>query len=180
GLAAAALAASGCVPITRGLSQPELAQGWAETGARHGDGSGEAALLRTVHRTSFGPRPGDLKRIREIGLDAYLEEQLHPERLEESPAVAWRLWPLDTLQVDTDFRFEFPKEQVQAELQQAAMIRAVYSRRQLQEVMVDFWSDHFNISQLKGDSAFFKTADDDAVIRRHALGRLRALPPAWA
>ncbi|HLB75656.1 MAG TPA: DUF1800 family protein, partial [Candidatus Dormibacteraeota bacterium] len=115
-----------------------------------------------------------------MGVDAYLEEQLHPERLEESPAVAWRLWPLDTLQVDTDFRFEFPKEQVQAELQQAAVIRAVYSRRQLQEVMIDFWSDHFNVSQLKGDSAFLKTAEDDAVIRRHALGKFRDLLQASA
>jgi uncharacterized protein (DUF1800 family) len=180
GLAATALAAAGCVPITRSLSQPALEPGWADAQAAHGDPSAEAVLLRTVSRTSFGPRPGDLKRAREIGLEAYLEERLHPERLEESPAVAWRLWPLDTLQVDTDFRFEFPKEQVQSELQQAAVIRAVYSRRQLQEVMVDFWSDHFNISQLKGDSAFFKTADDDAVIRRHALGKFRDLLRASA
>jgi uncharacterized protein (DUF1800 family) len=175
------LAAAGCTPLTRGLSQPEPAEGWAESA---GDGStgasSDAVLLRIVNRTSFGPRPGELKRIREIGVDAYLEEQLHPERLDESPAVAWRLWPLDTLQVDTDFRFELPKEQVQAELQQAAVIRAVYSRRQLQEVMVDFWSDHFNVSQLKGDSAFFKTADDEAVIRRHALGKFRNLLQASA
>src|SRR5262249_49371997 len=85
-----------------------------------------------------------------------------------------------TLQTDTDFRFEFPKEQVQAELQQAAVVRAVYSRCQLQEVMVDFWSDHFNVSQRKGDSAFFKTADDEAVIRRHALGKFRDLLEASA
>src|SRR5437016_4824538 len=180
GLAAAAMAAAGCVPLTRGLSQPEPPERWAETGGRRGEPGGEAALRRVVNRTSFGPRPGDLKRIRESGIDAYLEEQLHPERLEESPAVGWRLWPLDTLQVDTDFRFEFPKEQVQAELQQAAVTHSVYSRRQLQEVMVDFWSDHFNVSQLKGDSAYLKTAEDDAVIRRHALGKFRDLLQASA
>jgi uncharacterized protein (DUF1800 family) len=181
GWAAAALAAAGCAPLTRGLSQPEPSEGWSDrAGDRRADTPANAALRRIVNRTSFGPRPGELKRVREIGVDAYLEEQLHPERLEESPAVAWRLWPLDTLQVDTDFRFEFPKEQVQAELQQAAVIRAVYSRRQLHEVMVDFWTDHFNVSQLKGDSAFFKTADDDAVIRRHALGKFRDLLQASA
>jgi uncharacterized protein (DUF1800 family) len=182
GLAAAALPAAGCVPLTRRLSQPEPPERWAESDrdSRNGEPAVEAALRRVVKRTSFGARPGDVKRIREIGIDAYLEEQLHPERLEESPAVAWRLWHLDTLQVDTDFRFEFPKEQVQAELQQAAVIRAVYSQHQLQEVMVDFWSDHFNVSQLKGDSAFFKTADDDAVIRRHALGKFRDLLAASA
>jgi uncharacterized protein (DUF1800 family) len=181
GWAAAALATAGCAPLTRGLSQPELPKGWADRASgRQTDAPAEAALRRVVNRTSFGPRPGELKRVREIGVDAYLEEQLHPDRLEESPAVAWRLWSLDTLQVDTDFRFEFPKEQVQAELQRAAVIRAVYSRRQLHEVMVDFWTDHFNVSQLKGDSAFFKTADDDAVIRRHALGKFRDLLQASA
>jgi uncharacterized protein (DUF1800 family) len=113
-----------------------------------------------------------------MGLDAYLEEQLAPERLPETRAIAWRLWRLDSLQADTDFRYEIPKEQVQPELQQAAVVRAVYSRRQLQEVMVDFWTDHFNISQLKGDSAFLKTADDEAVIRKHALGKFRDL--LWA
>jgi len=131
-----------------------------------------------MNRAAFGPRPGDLGRVREIGLDAYLEEQLNPETIDESPAVAWRLWSLDTLQVDTDFRYDLPKEQVQAELQQAAVVRAVYSARQLQQVMVDFWSDHFNVSQLKGDSAFLKTADDEEVIRRYALGKFRDL--LWA
>src|SRR5206468_2637550 len=135
----------------------------------------EWALLRTLRRSSFGVCPGELTHARSIGVDTYLEEQFHPDHLEESKAVDWRLWRLDTLQVDTDFRYEFPKEQVQAELQQAAVIRATHSRRQLQEVMVDFWTDHFNISQRKGDGAFLKTADDDAVIRRHALGKFRDL-----
>jgi len=185
GLAAAALAVSGCAPVGRpldlagGLSQPAPPERWTgDAGTEPTARRAEAAAWRTLNRAGFGPRPGDLQRVREIGLDAYLEEQLAPERVEESAAVAWRLWPLDTLQVDTDFRFDLPKEQVQAELQQAAVIRAVYSRRQLQEVMVDFWTDHFNVSQLKGDSAFFKTADDDAVIRRHALGKFRDL--LWA
>src|SRR5437899_2068049 len=92
GLAAAALATAGCVPSTRGLSQPELEQGWAGSEAAPVDSAAETALVRTVSRTSFGPRPGELTRVREIGLNAYLEEQLHLERLEESPAVAWRLW----------------------------------------------------------------------------------------
>ncbi len=175
GGAVATLAATGCADLTRGRSQPPLPIDWARPEkagppTRFGD-----IALRTLNRAGYGPRPGDVDRVREIGVDAYLEEQLAPERLAESPAVGWRLWPLDTLQVDTDFRFAFPKEQVQAELQQAAVVRATYSRCQLQELMVEFWSDHFNVSQLKGDSAFMKTTDDDAVIRRHALGRFRDL-----
>jgi uncharacterized protein (DUF1800 family) len=178
GLAAAALAASGCAGLPRDLSQQALPDGWMGGAPEAADGRHDLAIARTLGRASFGPRPGELRRVREIGLDAYLEEQLHPEQLDESPAVGWRLWRLDTLQVDTDFRYDFPKEQVQAELQQAAVVRAAYSRRQLQEVMVDFWTDHFNISQRKGDSAFLKSADDDAVVRRHALGKFREL--LWA
>jgi hypothetical protein len=172
-LSAAALAAGGCAGRIGDWLQPSLPDGW-------GTSEADAAVLRTLNRAAFGPRPGDLDRVHAIGLDAHLEEQLHPERLEESRAVTGRLWALDTLQVDTDFRFDFPKEQVQAELQQASVLRAVYSRRQLQEVMTQFWSDHFNVSQLKGDAAFMKTAEDEAVIRHHALGRFRDLLRASA
>jgi uncharacterized protein (DUF1800 family) len=178
GAAAAALASAGCSDLLRGPSQPEAPAEWADRTQRLAGGPAEAGIRRSLNRAGYGPRPGDIARVAEIGLDGYLEEQLHPDRLEESRAIDWRLWSLDTLQVDTDARFDLPKEQVQAELQQAAVVRAVYSRRQLQQVMVDFWTDHFNVSQLKGDSAFLKTSDDDEVIRRHALGRFRDL--LWA
>src|SRR5438128_11949743 len=92
GMAAATLAAAGCGPITRGLSQPALDPDWSPSAAPAGNPAAVMALRRTISRTSLGPRPGELKRTREIGLDAYLEEQLHPEHLDESPAVAWRLW----------------------------------------------------------------------------------------
>jgi uncharacterized protein (DUF1800 family) len=178
GLLAALLGAGGCSHLTRGLTEPELADDWS--GRREPGARSQEPIRRTLNRAAFGPRPGDLRRVQEIGLDAYIEEQLAPETIEESPAVGWRLWGLDSLQVDTDFRFNLPKEQVQAELQQAAVVRAVYSRRQLQEVMVDFWTDHFNISQRKGDSAFMKTADDDVVVRKHALGKFSDLLRASA
>jgi uncharacterized protein (DUF1800 family) len=176
-LAAGALAASGCAGVLEEALQPETPEGWL-AGANRAEARVERVALRTLNRAAFGPRPGDLARVREMGLDGWVEEQLAPEKIEESRAVGWRLWRLDTLQVDTNFRFEIPKEQVQAELQQAAVVQAVYSRRQLQEVMVDFWTDHFNVSQLKGDSAFLKTTEDIEVIRRRALGKFREL--LWA
>lgn len=179
GLGAVALATCGCSQLAGGLSQPPLRAGWGKSeDAGQATGATVAAALRLLNRAAFGPRPDDLARLLRIGPDAYLDEQLHPDRLEETPAIGWRLWRLDSLQVDTDFRFDLPKEQVQAELQQATVIRTTYAARQLQEVMVDFWTDHFNISQLKGDGAFMKTADDDAVIRKHALGKFRDL--LWA
>jgi len=80
--------------------------------------------------------------------------------------------------------FEYKPEFLQAELTRHALLRAVYSRRQLREVMVEFWTDHFNIDISKGDCRWLKAADDRDVIRRHALGsfpellRASALSPA--
>jgi uncharacterized protein (DUF1800 family) len=171
------LAVSGCAGMLEGRLQPEAPEGWLDPNGRR-EPRVERATWRTLNRAAFGPRPGDLAAVRAMGLDSWLEEQLTPERIEESAAVGWRLWRLDSLQVDTDFRFDIPKEQVQAELQQAAVVQAVFSQRQLQEVMVDFWTDHFNVSQLNGNSAFLKTTEDLEVIRKHALGKFRDL--LWA
>ncbi|MBL8102918.1 MAG: DUF1800 domain-containing protein, partial [Anaerolineales bacterium] len=64
------------------------------------------------------------------------------------------------------------------DLRRATILRAVYSHRQLFEVMVEFWSDHFNIFMDKEKEFFLKTVDDREVIRKHALGNFRDL--VWA
>ena len=56
-------------------------------------------------------------------------------------------------------------------LQQAAILRAVYSRHQLRERLVDFWTNHFNIYARKGDGTYFLPTDQLKVIRPHALGK---------
>ncbi len=89
-----------------------------------------------------------------------------------------RVRRFDTLVMDNSIIFGVQEENVRRELQQAALLRAIYSRRQLYEVMVDFWSDHFSISTLKGDCAWLKTIDDREVIRPHALGNFGEL--LWA
>src|SRR5262249_38655663 len=61
------------------------------------------------------------------------------------------------------------------ELQQARLLRSVYSRRQLYEIMVDFWTNHFNVFSAKGADRWFTTAYDRDTIRPHALGRFRDL-----
>jgi len=63
---------------------------------------------------------------------------------------------------------------------QATLARAIFSERQLFEVMVQFWSDHFNIDPSKGDCKWLKVADDRDVIRPHALGRFAELLRASA
>jgi uncharacterized protein (DUF1800 family) len=61
------------------------------------------------------------------------------------------------------------------ELRAATMLRAIYSKRQLKERMVEFWTDHFNIDHADGQLQWLKTADDRDVIRAHALGTFRDL-----
>jgi hypothetical protein len=131
---------------------------------------------RTLNRVTFGPRAEERRRVTEIGLAAFIEEQLAPETLDEvdtGPMLTLRR--LESLQFDVSTIFDLPEETATGQLQQAALLRAVYSRRQLYEIMVEFWSNHFNIAQTKGDCAWLKTIDDREVIRPHALGNFREL-----
>jgi uncharacterized protein (DUF1800 family) len=73
-----------------------------------------------------------------------------------------------------------PQGVVTYELQQAKIMRAVYSRRQLLEVMTDFWMNHFNVYQGKDRCAYYTTAYERDVIRPHALGKFRDLLIATA
>jgi uncharacterized protein (DUF1800 family) len=68
---------------------------------------------------------------------------------------------------------------VRQELAQSTVLRAVYSHRALEAVMVDFWSNYFNIDHAKGDCRWLKTVDDEN-LRRFALGRFRDLLGASA
>ena len=66
------------------------------------------------------------------------------------------------------------------QLEQAKLVRAVDSERQLQEVLVDFWGNHFNIDMKKGPDRVLKVVDDRDVIRPHIWGRFRDLLEASA
>ncbi len=69
---------------------------------------------------------------------------------------------------------------VVGELQQAKLLRAIYSERQLQEVMTDFWFNHFNVFAEKGIDRIFITSYERDVIRPHALGKFEDLLVATA
>jgi uncharacterized protein (DUF1800 family) len=66
------------------------------------------------------------------------------------------------------------------ELQQLAVVRAVLSERQLYEVMVDFWTNHFNVFVGKGADRFLTPSYIEETIRPHALGRFEDLLIATA
>ncbi len=66
------------------------------------------------------------------------------------------------------------------QLEQAKLVRAVDSQRQLQEVLVDFWNNHFNVDVKKRMCSVFKVSDDRDVIRPHIWGKFRDLLEADA
>src|SRR5213079_3433261 len=64
---------------------------------------------------------------------------------------------------------------VVVELGEQKVLRAVYSERQLQEVLTDFWFNHFNVDARKGPDRFMLTEYEREAIRPHVLGRFRDL-----
>lgn len=139
-----------------------------------------AQAWRILNRMTFGPRTEERDQVSAEGIEAYVEAQLAPEMIDEDTRSMLKLRRLESLHVDHSMIFDLPEKMVTRELQQATLLRAIYSRRQLYEVMVNFWSDHFNISQQKDDCAWLKTLDDRDVIRPHALGKFRDLLHASA
>jgi len=61
------------------------------------------------------------------------------------------------------------------EVQRAAFVRAVHSKRQLRELVVNFWHDHFNVTATEGDAGPVYVHFDRDVLRQHALGNFRTL-----
>jgi uncharacterized protein (DUF1800 family) len=74
----------------------------------------------------------------------------------------------------------YPPSVAVGELQQAKLLRAIYSERQLQEVMTDFWFNHFNVFLNKDADQHYTTSYERDVIRPHALGKFRDLLIATA
>jgi uncharacterized protein (DUF1800 family) len=133
-------------------------------------------ITHALNRVAFGARPGDYERIRKLAAipedaaAAYLEEQLAPEKINDEVA-EYAARRFETLQEPLGELFEYQPGLLHNELMRATLLRAVMSERQLFEVMVQFWSDHFNIDPSKGECKWLKVADDRDVIRRHVLGK---------
>jgi uncharacterized protein (DUF1800 family) len=147
------------------------------------DDLGPRAAVFLLNRLGFGPRPGQAARILNQGLQAWVEEQLAAPA---DPQLEARLGHLPTL--------NYPISQVLAlynadqrttavildEFASAKVIRMVHAQNQLQEVLVDFWFNHFNV--FIGDDFTRQSApayERDA-IRPHALGHFRDLLGATA
>jgi len=185
----------------------------------------DARIVHALNRLGYGPRPGDVDAVRAMGLERWIDRQLHPERIDDG-ALRARLASYRTLDLSAGELmegYEVPREvkreiqkkraemdgaseeemartrrelmkelggsmqgmkgrprQVVEELQAAKVVRAVYSQRQLDEVLVDFWINHFNVFAGKGPEKFLVGAYERDVIRPHAWGRFEDLLKATA
>ena len=157
-----------------------------------------AQAAHVLNRLAFGPRPGDIERVEAVGIDRYIEAQLDPTSIPLPESLQRKLDAIDTdrdsagrtlaafldaravaRQGDQDAR-KATVARITLQTAQARLLRAVESPRQLQEVMVDFWFNHFNIFAGKGlDRALINAYERDA-IRPNALGRFRTLLGATA
>ena len=234
---AAAVCCAAILPAEQNYSQFEKMLG------------GDQEILHALNRLTFGPRPGDIEAVKNMGLRQWIDLQLHPDRIPEDkelarqvdslvepsapavaaikrqrallpkiltpqqiallrtgsdqqgldflatlpqenaaqvlaimPAVRQRLLPL----MDADMRgiLEGAAPAALAQpgqaLAQGKLYRAIESDRQLQEVLVDFWYNHFNVDVKKGADRYLISAYERDAIRPHVLGRFRDLLEATA
>ena len=140
----------------------------------------DAAIEHALNRLTFGVRPGDVDRVRAMGLPAWIDQQLHPAKIDDhaAEAVLPRLGDPPAGADQQEMR-RFARQQVQT-LASEKLMRAMYSDRQLQEVLVDFWFNHFNVYAAKGRTAEYLPQYEHDVIRPHVFDRFRDLLEADA
>ncbi|MEU4162789.1 DUF1800 domain-containing protein [Actinoplanes sp. NPDC026670] len=143
-------------------------------------------LLHLLRRATFGPSPASIAEIRRLGATAWLDRQLSPASITDQVAegVVARL-PLARLSA-TEIRSRVAAGTLKQyswdpmwQLSWAAVARAIWSERQLLEVMADFWSNHLNVTCPQGD-VWDSRIDYDTMIRQNALGTFAGLLKASA
>ena len=186
-LSAAVLLVAGCAgggvaPSASVAPAPKVkmpANAWdAEKQARH-----------AIDRLGYGPRPGEADDVARAGVEAWIRGQMDPARIDDAATDA-KLRGLPTLAMTVpELLREFPRPQdgpgrrpavIEQQLTAAKLVRAVESHRQLQEVLVDFWFNHFNVFDGKGEDRWMVGAYERDAIRPYVLGRFRDLLEATA
>ncbi|MEJ7862091.1 MAG: DUF1800 domain-containing protein [Pyrinomonadaceae bacterium] len=211
-------------------------------------------ILHVLNRLGFGARPGDVEKVKAVGINKYIEQQLSPSSINDAVAEA-KVNKLDVIKMSNeelfakypngnavlravaqknnlqprdlqavrpnrarnnnqmsgekmnaaveekkegDFtdaeRLEYQKQiaelykkynlgrpqQITQQLNASRIMRAVYSEKQLNEAMVDFWTNHFNVYSSKAATRWFLPEYDRDVIRPNALGNFKDLLTATA
>jgi uncharacterized protein (DUF1800 family) len=131
-------------------------------------------ITHLLNRIGFGPRPGQAERVHQIGVDKYIDQQLHPERIDDTNTTR-RLSGVVSVPAPRD-----PPQEILANLQAQKLIRAVHSDSQLQEVMTNFWFNHFNVFWRKNADRWLTSGYEMQAIRPHVFGRFHDLLMATA
>jgi hypothetical protein len=165
----AAVAASGAV--SSAASPPAAASGPVLTDDRN---------LHLLRRLTYGPSPASVAEINSWGSVRWLELQLNPSLIDDHicdgyvaryPRLGWTI---------PQVRASLPNGgwDVMDDLGQATLARATWSRRQVYEVMVEFWSNHLNVTNPSSDVWDNRHDYDKNVIRKYAFGRFSDM--LWA
>ncbi len=153
-------------------------------------------VLHVINRLSFGPQPGDIERTTALGVERYIQQQLNPNTIPDSSPLNRQLTQIETFnlsslqllgqinpklergQKPTPEQRKAYQSQMRHVLEQsiqARLLQSTRSPRQLQEVMVDFWYNHFNVFSSKGIARVLVGTYEQEAIRPHTLGRFRDL-----
>ncbi|MEM7593969.1 MAG: DUF1800 domain-containing protein [Cyanobacteria bacterium P01_A01_bin.83] len=154
-----------------------------------------------LERLSFGVTTSQIEQVHQLGTEAYLQSQLNPQQVAESQYLTSYLAKLDLINQEPiklrkkvrAYRQKLRNSQLSDrqnrkigrqinklknraanQSMNAHLARAIYSNRHLQEVMVDFWFNHFNVFLKKGPIRLWIN-DYENQIRTHALGNFRDL-----
>jgi uncharacterized protein (DUF1800 family) len=163
--------------------------------------TGQEKSLHVLNRLGYGPRPGDLQQLEQMGVRRYIDQQLNPERIAMPADLQARLdalpaYRMSVTQLFNDygppsFDRNASKEDKQVARQRAAreltpqfhqerLWQATESPCQLQEVMTEFWLNHFNVFEGKDWVRYWVGDYEQNAIRAHALGNFRELLGAVA
>jgi len=206
------LAAASCAPTAprSATTAPQLMSSIGTSANR--EQTADEQVSHVLSRLTFGARPGDVARVRTMGVDAFIAQQLQPERIPDKRLEAWlgQFETLDLTYSDLQKAYPRPNEALQAlapanrnslsqadsadlrrtveglrrlstEVQSARIGRALITERQLQEVMTEFWLNHFSVFAGKNALQRYTLAEyENRTVRPRALGRFRDLLGAVA
>ncbi|HJS52511.1 MAG TPA: DUF1800 family protein, partial [Pyrinomonadaceae bacterium] len=181
----------------------------------------EQKIAHVLNRLGFGARPGDIEKVKRIGIEKYIDQQLSPSSIDDAAAESkvknLEIFGMTTAQVFEKYpnpgallralegpqnnqqqpkanedmtekerqvrqqklreyylKYDLrPANQMLPQIVSNRVLRAVYSERQLQEVMVDFWQNHFNVFSGKAAVRWYIPSYERDVLRKNALGNFK-------
>jgi hypothetical protein len=171
----AALAAAVLVPAGKASAQRIVRPHTTRPKAPPATGE---SVVRLVRRITNGVTEEELNRAKSLGFKGYLEYQLKYTAINDSAVESYITTRYPSLALDGLGLYQQNQNTLLNQLSEATLYRAAFSKRQLYERMVNFWTDHFNIYYPKVN--YLKLLDDRDVIRKHALGKFPDLLRASA